>query len=246
MHGSARGRSTAPRSAAQITNLTPTLRRPAPEQRHGTMAGEPDRARREDPVDPDHPAVREQPRTAGHEGLRRRDVHAAGPYPQLLHHRPHRPRQVDAGRPHAADDRRAGGPGLPRPVPRPHGHRARARHHDQGAERAPALVRRRSGRRDARPRAAPHRHPGPRRLHLRGQPLARRVRGRDPAGRRRAGHRGADPGQPLPGHGARPRDHPRAQQDRPPGGRPRALRRRDRPPHRLRSRQHPADQRQDR
>ena len=29
-----------------------------------------------------------------------------GAHPQLLHHRPHRPRQVDAGRPHAADHRR--------------------------------------------------------------------------------------------------------------------------------------------
>ena len=208
--------------------------------------GEPAESEREEPVEPDHPAVRADPRTAGHEGLRRRDVHAAGPHPQLLHHRPHRPRQVDARRPHAADDRCPGGACLPRAVPRPHGHRARARHHHQGAERAPALVRRGPRRRDARPRPAPHRHPGPRRLHLRGQPLAGRVRGRDPAGRRRAGHRGADPGQPLPGHGARPRDHPGAQQDRPPGRRARALRRGARAPHRLRARRRAAHLGQDR
>ena len=35
-------------------------------------------------------------------------------------------------------------------------------------------------------------------------PVAGGVRGRGPAGRRRAGHRGADPGQPLPGAGERP------------------------------------------
>ena len=48
------------------------------------------------------------------------------------------------------------------------------------------------------------RHPRARRLHLRGVPLARRLRGRGPAGRRRAGHRGADAGQPLPRAGERP------------------------------------------
>ena len=64
-------------------------------------------------------------------------------------------------------------------------------------------------------RAQHDRHPRPRRLHLRGQPLARRVRGRDPAGRRRAGHRGADPREPLPRARERPAHHPGAQQDRP-------------------------------
>ena len=42
-----------------------------------------------------------------------------------------------------------------------------------------------------------------------------RVRGRRPARRRRAGHRGADAGQPVPGARERPADHPGAEQDRP-------------------------------
>ena len=52
--------------------------------------------------------------------------------------------------------------------------------------------------------------------------------GADPAGRRRAGHRGPDAGQPLPGARGRPAHHPGAQQDRParrPAG---EVRRRDR------------------
>ncbi len=84
--------------------------------------------------------------------------------PQLLHHRPHRPRQVDAGRPDAADHRRRRRPRHARPVPRPDGHRARARHHDQVPGRAPAV-----GRSTAQHLRAEHdRHPRPRRLHLRG------------------------------------------------------------------------------
>ena len=63
--------------------------------------------------------------------------HAA--HPQLLDHRPHRPRQVDAGRPlHPALRRprrpRDGGAGA-----RLDGPRARARHHDQGADRGAVL-----------------------------------------------------------------------------------------------------------
>ena len=87
-----------------------------------------------------------------------------------------------------------------RAVPRPHGHRARARHHDQEPGRADAVG----------PRRRQHHvlnmidTPGPRRLHLRGEPQPRRVRGRGPAGRRRAGHRGADPREPLPRPGERP------------------------------------------
>src|SRR3954447_16866695 len=38
---------------------------------------EPAHPRVEDHVDPDHPAVRDDTRTAGHEGLRGRDVHPA-------------------------------------------------------------------------------------------------------------------------------------------------------------------------
>ena len=45
--------------------------------------------------------------------------------------------------------------------------------------------------------------------------------GADPAGRRRPGHRGADPREPLPGARERPHDHPGAQQDRPAGRRAR-------------------------
>ena len=71
------------------------------------------------------------------------------------------------------------------------------------------------------PHPPPHRHARPRRLRLRGQPLARRLRGRRARRRRRPGHRGADAGQLLPGPGERPRDRRRAQQDRPAGRRPR-------------------------
>ena len=52
-------------------------------------------------------------------------------------------------------------------------------------------------------------------------PQPGRVRGRAAPRRRVAGHRGADPGQLLPGARARPHDRRRAQQDRPPGRRPR-------------------------
>ncbi len=60
-------------------------------------------------------------------------------HPQFLHHRAHRPRQVDAGRPlHPALRRpvgaRDGGAGA-----RLDGPRARARHHDQGADRRAAV-----------------------------------------------------------------------------------------------------------
>ena len=95
-------------------------------------------------------------------------------------------------------------------------------------------------------RPAPDRHPRPRRLHLRGVARAGGLRGRDAAGRRRPGHRGADPGQPLPGTGPRSDDHPGAQQDRPARRRPRAIRRRDRPHHRLRTRRRAAGVGQDR
>ena len=65
--------------------------------------------------------------------------HRPGDHPQLLHHRPHRPRQVDAGGPDAAADRRGRRAQRPRAVPRPDGHRARARHHDQEPGRADAV-----------------------------------------------------------------------------------------------------------
>ena len=67
--------------------------------------------------------------------------HGPEPDPQLLDHRPHRPREVDARRPDppADGDRRRAR--HARPAARLDGSRARARHHDQGAGGA-----RRSGR----------------------------------------------------------------------------------------------------
>ena len=60
-------------------------------------------------------------------------------HPQLLRHRPHRPWQVDAGRPFPRDDRSATGARNGSAGPRQHGPRARARHHDQGPRRPPDL-----------------------------------------------------------------------------------------------------------
>ena len=70
--------------------------------------------------------------------------------------------------------------------------------------------------------------PGPRGLRLRGVPVAGRLRGRDPARRRRPGHRGPDPRQLLPRPRERPRDRRLPQQARPARRRPRPLRVRDR------------------
>ncbi len=167
--------------------------------------------------------------------------HAAGADPQLLHHRPHRPRQVDAGRPDAADHRRGRGARDARPVPRPDGHRARARHHDQVAGRPHAV-----GGRRHHGRAEHDRHPRARRLHLRGLALAGRLRGRGAAGRRRAGHRGPDPRQPVPGDGERPRDRAGPEQDRPAGRAAGEVRRRAGRPDRLRPLRRAAHLRQDR
>ena len=115
-----------------------------------------------------------------------------GPNPELLDHRPHRPRQVDPGRSlPRADGRRR--PRSPPPAARLDGARARARDHDQGAGGA-GLVRG-ARRRDLPP--PPHRHPGPRGLLVRGLAQPRRLRG-GAAGRRcRAGRRGADGRQHL-------------------------------------------------
>ena len=167
--------------------------------------------------------------------------HAAGGDPQLLHHRPHRPRQVDPGRPDAADHRGRRRPLDARAVPRPDGHRARARHHHQEPGRADAV-----GPRRRTPRAQHDRHPGARRLHLRGQPQPRRLRGRGAARRRGAGHRGADAGEPLPRDGERAHDHPGAQQDRPAGSAAREVRGGARQADRLRARRLLPRVRQDR
>ena len=64
-----------------------------------------------------------------------------------------------------------------------HGHRARARHHHQGADRAAQLP----GARRQGLRPQPDRHARPRRLRLRGQPLARRLRRLAAGGRRSQG-----------------------------------------------------------
>ena len=100
------------------------------------------------------------------------------------------------------------------------------------------------GRRDLR--AQPHRHAGARRLHLRGVPLARRLRGRDPGGGRVAGRPGPDPQQPLPGDGRRARDHPGPQQDRPAGRGARTAGAGDHGPHRRQTRGDPGRLRQGR
>ena len=83
-------------------------------------------------------------------------------------------------------------------------------------------------------RAQHDRHARPRGLHLRGVALPGGVRGRRPAHRRGPGHRGPDPGEPLPGPGERPRHHPRPQQDRPARRPAREVRPRGRPAHRRR------------
>ncbi len=186
-----------------------------------------------------HPDARKQSRALRVTHRRRAHArpHRPRDHPQLLHHRPHRPRQVDARRPDAAADRRRRRAQRPGAVPRPDGHRARARHHHQEPGRADAVDRaagQRAGRRAGHLRAQHDRHTRPRRLHLRGVAVARGLRGRRAPRRRRAGHRGADAGQPLPRAGRRPHHHPGAQQDRPAVRPAREVRRGARRHHRLR------------
>ncbi len=157
-------------------------------------------------------------------------------HPQLLHHQPRGPRQVDPLGPHPRDHRRGGPAPHAGAVPRLHGHRARAWHHHQGAERP---------RRARRPHPPPHRHARSRRLRLRGLPLAGRVRGGGAVGGRDTRDPGPDAGQLLPGHRARPRDRAGPQQDRSPGRRSGPLRARDRTRARAARRGHLAHQRQD-
>ena len=162
--------------------------------------------------------------------------------PQFFDHRPHRPRQVDARRPlHPAlrrtfrpRDERAGlgldGPG------------ARARHHDQGADRRADLQGPR--RRDVQPQ--PDRHAGTRRLRVRGLAFAGGLRGRVAGRRRVAGRGSADGGQLLHGRGAGRHRRARAEQDRPAVGGSRARDRRDRGHHRHRRDRCGARERQER
>ena len=84
-----------------------------------------------------------------------RSSHAARSSAELLHHRARRSRQVDAGGPAAASDRRRDRARVPQPAPGQHGPRAGARNHDQG-ERGPDGA--------FRPDAEPDRHAGTRGL----------------------------------------------------------------------------------
>ena len=156
---------------------------------------------------------------------------------QPLHRGARGPREVHAGRPVPRDHRGRAGPGHAGPVPGLDGHRARARDHDQGPERADRL---------AGPHRQPDRHPGPRRLRLRGVAEPRRLRGRRPGGRREPGDRGPDARQLLPRARARPRDRGRGEQDRPARRRPRPRVRGDRARARRAGRGDPADLGQDR
>ena len=139
-------------------------------------------------------------------------THGPGPHPQLLDHRPHRPREVDPGRPHPRGHGHGLRPRDARPAARHDGSRARARNHDQGAGGA---------RRVEGPPAQPDRHAGPRRLHLRGLALAPGLRGRPARRRRGPGDRGADARERLPRDRERPRDRAGREQDRPAAGEPR-------------------------
>ena len=102
------------------------------------------------------------------------------PHPQLRHRGAHRPRQVDARRSADRALRRARGARDDLAGAGFDGHRARARDHDQGADR-PAQIHRRDGQDYIVP---PDRHARPRRLLLRGQPVDARLRGGAAAGRR--------------------------------------------------------------
>ncbi|MHC2756466.1 hypothetical protein ACVIU7_001534 [Bradyrhizobium liaoningense] len=134
-------------------------------------------------------------------------------HPQFLHRRPYRPWQIDAGRPSDPDDGRPlrprdGGQGA---GARFHGHRARARHHHQGADGAPPVPR--QGRQGLH--LQPDGHARPCRLRLRSLAVAGGVRRFPPGGRRQPGRRGADARQRLPGARQQSRDRPGPKQGRP-------------------------------
>ena len=148
-----------------------------------------------------------------------------GPHPQLLDHRPHRPREVDAGRPHPRDDPHGRPARDARPAARLDGPRARARDHDQGPGGARLL---RGARRRDLP-AAPDRHARPRRLHLRGL-AARwpRARARCSSSTPPRASRPRRVANTYLAVDAGPRADPVPEQDRPAGRRARARRRGDR------------------
>ena len=140
-------------------------------------------------------------------------------HPQLLHRRPYRPWQIDAGRPPDPDDGRAdgsrnGGQGA---GARFHGYRARARHHHQGADGAAELPR--QGRQGLH--LQPDGHARPCRLRLRSLAVAGGLRRLAAGGRRQPGRRSADARQRLPRARRRSRDRAGSQQGRPARGRAR-------------------------
>ncbi len=168
--------------------------------------------------------------------------HGPGPHPQLLDHRAHRPRQVDAGRPHPRADPHGRRAGDARAAARLDGPGARARDHDQGAGGARVLHR---PRRADLP-AAPDRHPRPRGLHVRGLALAGRVRGGAARRGRLPGRGGADGREHVPGGGVRAGADPVPEQDRPPRRRAGAGGRRSERADGRAAGVDPADQREDR
>ena len=168
--------------------------------------------------------------------------HGPAAHPQLLDHRAHRPRQVDARRPHPRADPHGRSAGDARTAAGLDGPRARAGDHDQGPGGARVLHR--QGRADLP--AAPDRHARARGLHLRGVPLAGGVRGGAAGRRRLPGGGGPDGRQHLPGGGVGARADPVPEQDRPARRRARAGGRRSERADRRAAGVDPADQRQDR
>ena len=169
-------------------------------------------------------------------------AHTRAPYSQLFDHCPHRPREVDARRSLHPALRRIVRPGDERAGPGLDGPRARARHHDQGADGGADVP----GTRRRNVRAQPDRHAGPRRFRLRGLALARRVRRRAAGRRRFARGRGADGRELLHGDRARRRSGAGAEQDRSAFGRPGTRDRRDRGHHRHRRHRRRTRERQER
>ncbi len=137
-------------------------------------------------------------------------------YPQLLHHSPYRPRQINTCRPPARIHQHRSCQGHGSPGARRHGPGARAWHHHKEPRHPDGIQ---AGRRNLHPQ--PHRHTGTRRFLIRGVALHCRLRGRVAHRRRFARHSGADHLQPLHGYRQRPRNHTRNQQVRPRQRKPR-------------------------
>ncbi len=97
-------------------------------------------------------------------------------HPRLLHHRAHRPRQVDAGRPHAASRSMINGAAPGRSTSTRSTSSASAASRSTSRSGCHRRSRSTTHARPARLRAEHDRRPRPRRLHLRGLALARGVR----------------------------------------------------------------------